>query len=989
MKVPLFPFMFLMFPLILLSLFHLLHADEISSSVRPVCHSKESLALLQFKGSLISSRTACRGPFGYPKVESWKLHGKGGDCCTWDGVECDETSGHVVALNLNSSCLTGSINSSNSLFKLVHLQKLDLSYNDFSHSEIPSAISNLSRLTSLRLSDSFFAGQIPSQLSQLSNLSVLDLSCNLENLLPGEKVLSLSNPILRSLVTNLTSLEHLFLDNVNVSSKLPETLANLSSLTTLSLGNCGLIGEFPNGIFHLPNLKFFSVQDNQNLTGFIPEFHSSSPLMSLRLSGTSFSGDLPASVGNLNSLYELDISFCNFSGSIPSSFSNLTFLTDLYLSNNKFTGKVDYSLSNLTKLVVLVLSANNFDPGTLSWVGKLRNLEDLRCRGMRLYGEIPSSFANLTQLSYLQLSDNQLTGEIQPWLMKLKSLTKLYLSSNRFNGSIPTTISELRNLEYLDLAANNFAGTVDMDMFLNLRNLTRLVLSSNNLILKPSSNFVQKFQVLGFGSCNLTEFPSFLQNQNELSWLDLSNNSFHGLIPKWILNISKESLQYLDLGHNSLTGFEQFPRFLPWSAVVVMNLGFNNLHGSIPVPPPSTKVYLLNNNQLTGEIPKSICSLNLLDTLDLSYNNLSGLLPSCLNNFSNSLSYLKLRKNHFYGTIPLTFTVQSHLKMFDLSQNQFEGQIPRSLANCAMLEYVDLSSNQINDTFPFWLGNLPNLKVLILHANLFHGAIGSPEFETNSFGFPGLQIIDLSHNDFSGALPSSYFKSWNAMKLVDTEGLAYMKARESLQMESCGWISDFHYSFKLMNKGTETQYDKINEVLTFIDLSSNRLDGDIPECIGNLQDLRSLNLSNNILTGHIEPSLGNITLLESLDLSHNELSGGIPQELKQLKWLSSFDVSYNHLRGSIPHGEQFDTFGPGSFDGNLGLCGKQILRGCEGSENSPTSTAVEEDEGSQFELEWRAVMVGYSTGIAVGVGIGYWFTTQKHNWFVKHCGGNH
>ncbi|XP_015900740.3 receptor-like protein 7 [Ziziphus jujuba] len=902
--------MFLNFPLILLSLFHLLLAVEISSSVRLVCRSNESLALLQFKESLISSRDACKDPFGYPKVESWKLHGKGGDCCSWDGVECDERSGHVVGLNLSNSCLYGSFNSSNSLFQLVHLRMLDLSNNDFNLSEIPSAISNLSRLTSLRLSNSSFSGQIPSQLSHLSNLSFLDLSYNID-IIYEENLLELKTSILRNLAKNLKSLEILHLDYVNVSSELPETLANLSSLTTLSLENCGLSGEFPPSIFHLPNLQFLNVQYNVDLTGFIPEFHSSSPLKSLRLRSTNFSGQLPSSIGNINSLYDMVISYCNFSGPIP------------------------------------------------------------------------SSFTNLTQLSYLDLSHNRLTGEIPLWIMKLTKLKRLYLSFNEFQGTIPTAISELMNLEYLDLASNRLNGTVDMDMFRNLRNLTLLLLSSNalSLVSKPSSTFVQKFHVLGFGSCNLTKFPSFLQNQNELQWLDLSNNSIHGLIPKWILNISKETMQYLNLGQNFLTGFEQSPLFLPWSALEVISLGYNNLQGSIPVPPPSTMVYILNDNELTGEIPRSICSLNQLNTLDLSYNKLSGLLPPCFNNFSNSLTYLKLRKNHFYGTIPLTFTKENGLKMFDLSENQFKGQIPRSLAICTMLEYVDLSSNQINDTFPFWLGNLPYFKVLILRANQFHGAIKSPDLETSIYGFPALQIIDLSYNDFSGPLPSSYFQSWNAMKFVPTGGLAYMKAPMYLKMESCGWINQFHYSFLLMNKGTETEYDKINEFLTVIDLSSNRLDGNIPECIGNLQGLYSLNLSHNILTGHIVPSLGNITMLESLDLSHNELTGEIPQELKQLKSLSSFYVSYNHLRGVIPKGEQFDTFDANSFDGNPGLCGKQLSKGCDGSENPPTSTAFEEDEGSifEFELEWRIVVVGFSTGIAVGVGIGYWFTTRKRS----------
>ncbi|GKV21792.1 hypothetical protein SLEP1_g31738 [Rubroshorea leprosula] len=102
------------------------------------------------------------------------------DCCSWECVRCDRYTGYVRGLDLSSSCLFGSINSSSSLFRLGHLQYLNLAFNDFNYSEIPAVLGNHSRLTYLNLSSSFFSSQIPQEISKLFKLAKLDLSFNLD-----------------------------------------------------------------------------------------------------------------------------------------------------------------------------------------------------------------------------------------------------------------------------------------------------------------------------------------------------------------------------------------------------------------------------------------------------------------------------------------------------------------------------------------------------------------------------------------------------------------------------------------------------------------------------------------------------------------------------------------------------------------------------------------------------------------------------------------
>ncbi|XP_058211402.1 receptor-like protein 7 [Rhododendron vialii] len=880
------------------------------SVFHPLCHEDESSGLLQFKHSFVLDKFASVDPSTYPKVESWKLDGSTNDCCSWDGVECDHDTGHVIGLDLSSSFLHGSINSSSSLFNLVHLRRLNLADNDFNSSQIPTQIGSLSRLRSLNLSDSFFSGQIPWEISSLSKLAFLDLSRYVDRY-SDDSLLKLEKPSLRDLVQNLTHLKVLNLREVNISSEVPSVFSNRSSLTHLNLESCLLNGEFPTVIFHLPNLQSLNVEKNEDLTGYLPEFHHSSRLESLRVQMTSFSGALPSSIGNLESLRFLKLSDCNFSGTIP----------DL--------------------------------------VG------------------------NLTDLSYLNIGSNKLVGQIPSWLGNLTGLIDLDLSVNQLHGMIPSSIYQLEDLEYLNLGLNNLGGKVELDIFLKLPHLRELLLSFNNLtvLATNSTNATHpKFIILGLSSCNLGEFPDFLHFQNELEVLFFSNNQIHGQIPLWLWNITKENMHLVDLSENFLTGFEKSPDLIPWQSLIYLDLSFNQLQGSLLVPPPSTAHYRVANNSLSGEISPSICHNSSLSTLVLSYNNLNGRIPQCLANSSEALSVLNLHSNNFHGIIPQAFA--NGIKMIDLSENQLHGPVPPSLANCTMLQTLVLGNNRIEGTFPFFLGALSNLRVLILRFNKFHGIIENPEI---NLALPKLRIIDLSHNEFSGNLPSNYFKNWNAMKMVDLGKLTYMQVEVSSEMVT----TSYSYSITIAQKGTQRVYEKIQSAFVAIDLSNNKFSGEIPESLGSLRGLQVLNISNNNLTGAIPSSLASLTALESLDLSRNELSGKIPQQLIQLTFLAVLNVSNNNLKGRIPRGKQFDTFENSSYDGNPGLCGVPLSTSCENPKASPPPplhSSQKDETGFTSGIYWMVIFMGYGSGLIVGLVIGTTLTRRYHEWFVETFG---
>ncbi|GMN73080.1 hypothetical protein TIFTF001_053635 [Ficus carica] len=150
--------------------------------------------------------------------------------------------------------------------------------------------------------------------------------------------------------------------------------------------------------------------------------------------------------------------------------------------------------------------------------------------------------------------------------------------------------------------------------------------------------------------------------------------------------------------------------------------------------------------------------------------------------------------------------------------------------------------------------------------------------------------------------------------------------------------------------------------------------------------LKGLNFSQNKLIGPIPTSLSNLTNLEWLDLSLNMLVGQIPWQLEGLTQLQFLNLSHNELVGPIPTENQFNTFDSDSYNGNPGLYGCPLTKSYSNINEAQQYQGDDGDDDGMINR--KAVMMGYESGVVIGISIGYMvlFTRSVDQWFLKIFG---
>ena len=387
----------------------------------PFCHEADAVVLRSVYHSTRGAAWASSGGWLQP-----------GPLADWYGVETDSVSGRVSGLDLSRNSLSGEL--------LGNLASLDL-------------------LRELRLDGN---GQLGGRLrSGMTDLPLRILSYD------GTNLCTPTSPAFRMWLRSIPS-------HSGTGSECPPlTDRDVLKLLFESTGGRSW-DDHDNWLTDAPLGKWHGVRTD-----------ASGRVNTLKLSGNSLTGEIPAELGTLANLEQLWLGSNSLTGEIPAELGTLANLEQLWLGFNGLMGEIPPKLGDLVKLRYLYLDDNGLTGEIPPKLGSLANLWGLWLNDNGLTGVIPPELGNLANLERLYLAGNGLTGEIPAKLGNLANLERLGLDANGLTGEIPAGLGTLANLEELSLANNpDLFGALPLA---NLVKLEELVLDSTEICVLDDS----------------------------------------------------------------------------------------------------------------------------------------------------------------------------------------------------------------------------------------------------------------------------------------------------------------------------------------------------------------------------------------------------------------------------------------------------------------------------------------------------------------------
>ncbi|XP_014492369.1 receptor-like kinase TMK4 isoform X1 [Vigna radiata var. radiata] len=397
--------------------------------------------------------------------------------------------------------------------------------------------------------------------------------------------------------------------------------------------------------------------------------------------------------------------------------------------------------------------------------------------------------------------------------------------------------------------------------------------------------------------------PSDLNSLSQLRSLSLQDNALSGPLPS-LAQLS--FLQTAYLNHNNFSAVP-FAAFAALNSLQTLSLASNPSLSPWTFPTDLTSSTNLidldlGTVSLSGALPDIFDKFPSLKNLRLSYNNLTGSLPSSLAISPIALLWLNNQATGLSGTLSVLSNM-TQLSQAWLHKNQFTGSIP-DLSQCKGLFDLQLRDNRLTGVVPISLMTLSSLKNVSLDNNELQGPVPA-------FG-KGVKVTLDGINSFCLDTPGDCDPGVMVLlQIAEAFGYPIQLANAWQGNDPCnGW------NFIVCSTG---------KIVT-VNFAKQGFWGTISPAFSQLTDLCSLFLNGNNLIGSIPESLTSLPQLQTLDVSDNNLSGEIPKFPSKVKLVTTGNARLGKAlspgggaSGSTPSGSPPSGSGPESAKGSASL----------------------------------------------------------------------
>ncbi|ERM97966.1 hypothetical protein AMTRI_Chr06g195230 [Amborella trichopoda] len=440
--------------------------------------------------------------------------------------------------------------------------------------------------------------------------------------------------------------------------------------------------------------------------------------------------------------------------------------------------------------------------------------------------------------------------------------------------------------------------------------------------------------------------PSSINSLSMLSILTLQGNSLSGPLPSFS---GMSSLQTLYLDGNQ---FSSIPGDFFRGLTSLQNVSLDDnpfeqwLLPSDLASADGLVLFSASNASIGGSIPEYFGGLQSLESIRLSYNNLTGGLPASFDKSSLKNLWLNNQRGPMLSGSIMVLGNMTFLTQVWLQTNGFSGSIP-DLSGCKSLFDLQLRDNALTGLVPSSLMELQSLMNVSLRNNKLQGPY--PQFKD------GIKVDNGKLNDFCRYDPGVPCDDRVMVLLEIAAGFGYPAA-----------VADAWSDNDPCSNWLYVTCDPQKKNITVLNFANAKLSGTISPSIGKLSSLRSLILSNNNLTGKIPDVLASMPNLQSVDVENNDLFGEVPNFRKEV----TLKTDGNPLLGTTP--------APGR--GGSGS-------GSSGGSNSTTPSGMPTTSSITGSGSPTGVIVGVAVGLAVlmliGVGVIYCVRKKRHQKFRR------